>query len=630
MNHRLTTALRVPILLLALVIIGSGLPQAAAVAQTGAGAQANPSEPIIRTETRVVLVDAVVTDKKGEYIHGLTAKDFKVWEDNDEQHITSFSVETGEAGKQQDRYMVLFFDNQAMSLSEQMQARQAAGKFIDSDSGPNRYIAVVNYSGMLQVTQNFTTDTARLKTAVTQMKLPIGGGRSDAGGIDSALSAAESDFTLRNGFDAIRSIARSISALPGRKTFILMSSGYLVAPENMPLVTAVINECNKANVALYPVDVRGLVAALRSPFIYADFRDPAASLIQKVAYTPLQKGGGTGGGRGGGTAPIGGGGGRGGGGGGKSPAPTAPSPGRGGNNTGGYNNAAYRNNMYNQSRLLPPLIPNVSSSQQVLYMLANGTGGFVILNSNDLLGGMQRIARDQNEYYLLGYTPDNSEEGKCHALKVKVDRGGASVRARTGYCDVAPKDLLSGNAIEKDLEKRVAEPVSGPVTGSMQAPYFYTSPNRARVNFAMDIPAAGIKSNKVKGKLHAEVNLLGIAVGSDGKTAARFSDTIKFDFDDKKQFEEFLEHPIHYDNQFSIAPGKYALNLAFESGRAFGKLELPLVVEPWDGKQFSLSGLAFSTDVHRVSDSSSILNAELLGRPHAVDRARRGDQPGRI
>jgi hypothetical protein len=146
----------------------------------------------------------------------------------------------------------------------------------------------------------------------------------------------------------------------------------------------------------------------------------------------------------------------------------------------------------------------------------------------------------------------------------------------------------------------------------MQAPYFYTAPNRARVNFAMEIPSSGIKSVKVKGKLHAEVNILCIARGTDGKTAARFSDAVKFDFADKKEFEEFLQHPIHYDNQFSIAPGQYTLNLAFESGRTFGKLELPLTVDAWDGKHFSLSALAFSSETHRLADGGSTLNAELL------------------
>ena len=41
-------------------------------------------------------------------------------------------------------------------------------------------------------------------------------------------------------------------------------------------------------------------------------------------------------------------------------------------------------------------------------MLAEGTGGFVIANTNDLLGGLQRISKDQNEYYLLAYAPPES------------------------------------------------------------------------------------------------------------------------------------------------------------------------------------------------------------------------------
>ena len=55
-----------------------------------------PAEPqpaaIIKKESRLVLVDAVVTDKKGNYVHDLAQKDFKVFEDNKEQQIASFSA----------------------------------------------------------------------------------------------------------------------------------------------------------------------------------------------------------------------------------------------------------------------------------------------------------------------------------------------------------------------------------------------------------------------------------------------------------------------------------------------------------------------------------------------------------
>ena len=49
--------------------------------------------PTIRAETRLVLVDTIVTDKKGNYVSDLVQKDFRVWEDDKEQQIKSFSYE---------------------------------------------------------------------------------------------------------------------------------------------------------------------------------------------------------------------------------------------------------------------------------------------------------------------------------------------------------------------------------------------------------------------------------------------------------------------------------------------------------------------------------------------------------
>ena len=130
------------------------IPAARAQAPADSGA-------VIRTETKLVLVDAVVTDKKGDYVHDLEAKDFKVWEDNKEQQIKSFSFEAGTASPSnpQKHYLVLFFDNSTMDFGDQARARQAASKFIDANGGPNRLMAIVNFGGALQIAQNFTDDT---------------------------------------------------------------------------------------------------------------------------------------------------------------------------------------------------------------------------------------------------------------------------------------------------------------------------------------------------------------------------------------------------------------------------------------------------------------------------------------
>ena len=65
----------------------------------------------------------------------------------------------------------------------------------------------------------------------------------------------------------------------------------------------------------------------------------------------------------------------------------------------------------------------------VLFALADGTGGFVIVNTNDLFGGLQKIGKEEDQFYLLGYTPAESEEGSCHLLKVKLDRPGIALGA---------------------------------------------------------------------------------------------------------------------------------------------------------------------------------------------------------
>ena len=267
-----------------------------------------------------------------------------------------------------------------------------------------------------------------------------------------------------------------------------------------------------------------------------------------------------------------------------------------------------------QSRMIIPKLPDsTTTNQNIMFMLAQGTGGFVIHETNDLMGGMEKIGKEQNEYYLLGYTPPDSEEDSCHTLRVKVERGGTEVRFRTGYCNSKPKDLLAGNSTEKDLETRAAAAQAGNVAASMQLPFFYTASNVARVNVAMEIASDNIKFDKQKGKFHAIVNVLGLAYLADGTVGARFSDTLKLDFDDKKQMEAFKEKPMHYENQFDVASGKYNLKVVFASGgESFGKVEMPLSVDPYDAKKFSMSALALSKEVRKASDLGTSLDALLL------------------
>lgn len=597
--------------------------------QQPAATDASSSTPTFRAETRLVLVDAVVTDKKGNYIHDLTQKDFKVWEDGKEQPISSFSLEQSDATPNNARrqYMVLFFDNSSMQMGDQAKARDAAAKFIDANAGPSRVMAIVDFGGTIRISQNFTADAERLKEVVKGLKLSTVSPSTQAAGDiapSAALDQAQADFGAHDLLLALGRVAQGLAAVPGRKTLVLLTSGFPLDFQTSSEVAAIISICNRTNVAVYPIDVRGLTVPglpldhsrlqlpaddaqgllLPAALHYGDGQDgdeqahlQLASFIEPNGFfTPQRPGGGGG--------------------------HPAPSPGGGGGSHGpvGGPAGAYNNqNIYNnpnapRPQIIVPETPHsASDNQQVMYQLADGTGGFVIVNSNDLVGGLQRIANDQGQYYLLGYNPPESNDGSCHTIKVKVERVGLEVRARSGYCNLKPLDALAGSPVEKQLEGHATGAAPGNVTATMQAPFFYTSANIARVDLALDIPSSTLNFEKVRGREHAAINILGIAYKPDGSVGARFSDTADLDFDDKKQVDEFLKQPYHYENEFELASGNYKLTVVFSSGNErFGKIEMPLVIDPYRDKQFSISGVALSNDIRQTSGNSAGFDSELL------------------
>ena len=449
-----------------------------------------PEAGVFKSQAKLVLIDSVVTDKQGNYIRDLTQKDFRVWEDNKEQAIKSFSYESEDtsANKQTKHYLVLFFDNSTMDFSEQARARLAAAKFIDANAGPNRLIALVDFGGALRITQNFTSDADRLKAMVSGTAFSaVSPNAQPPAGVPSLMNV-QGDFGARNMLLAVRQLAKNLTAVPGRKSLVLLSSGFPLTPERESELSAVIDACNKSNVAVYPIDARGLATFGTSPASGArgaHMRNPAptrsghlrtavlnnyddgdqAPHLLYVQHKPP-------------------------------PPPPPPPPPR---------NNPNRNAPSPPPGIVPHFPETASTNQGVLYALADGTGGFIILNTNDLLGGMERIAKEQSEYYILAYTPPDSPDRSCHVLKVRVDRTGVIVRSRSGYCNTKPLDLLAGKPIERELESHATSGQAGSVSGSLEAPFFFTSANVARVNLAMEVPSNFIEFEKEKGKFHSDV-----------------------------------------------------------------------------------------------------------------------------
>lgn len=501
---------------------------------------------VITSESRVVLVDTVVTDKKGASVRGLTGKDFKVFEDNREQTITSFSVESAAQENSTPRHTVLFFDNSTAGPGGAF-AREAAVKFIDSMAGPRSLIAIAEFTTSLSVTQNFTSDAERLKHSVVSARVP--GARTSS--MPAAAQAAQENYAIGNALGALQTVIRGISTIPGRKAVIFISSGYPDNATTRAEIAATIRACGKADVAIYPV----------------------GSSINQLH----------------GELPTGG---------------TFESPPATGNNAG--MRTALRNGL--------SLDETSSGAQQSLGTLAAGTGGFMILNTGDIGAGFKKVGEEEQQYYLLGYTPSGeAHAGACHTLKVRLEKTGDIVRSRPGYCEAASIDALSGTPTERDLEAKLNSGAKADISGAqMQVPFFYTGTDTARVTLALEIPPGSIPFARDKGKFHAVVNVVGIVSREDGSPKSRFSDSVNLEFDDKRQVDEFDGKPFHYEKQFPMLSGTYTLKVVFSAAaNRFGRVDAPLTIEPWKPAVFSLSGLALGVTT-RAADTIAGVDTDLV------------------
>jgi VWFA-related protein len=66
--------------------------------------------------------------------------------------------------------------------------------------------------------------------------------------------------------------------------------------------------------------------------------------------------------------------------------------------------------------------------------LAENTGGFALLNSNDFDPALKRIDAETSDYYVLGYYSTNQDSSKrVRELEVKVKRPDVRVSSRRFY-----------------------------------------------------------------------------------------------------------------------------------------------------------------------------------------------------
>ena len=212
---------------------------------------------------------------------------------------------------------MLFFD-EGRNPARQSEAdlRKTAAEFIDAAVSPKHRMAVVSFDGGLRVRQNFTDNPGQLKDVLPQ---PNG-------------SVIGRDAPRAKMFAALRALAQNLGALPGRKIVVLFSGGVFAGAGMQSDLEDVVETCNRSGVAIYPVDVRPVIA-----------------------------------------------------------------------NAG----------MQAQSGRIALRMQTADVGVDMLFGLAQGTGGFVVERTNDLLARLQTIAAEEDAYYVLRLHLRNRRKGNA-------------------------------------------------------------------------------------------------------------------------------------------------------------------------------------------------------------------------
>src|SRR5499427_233601 len=261
------------------------------------------ASPTIRATTELVLVSVVARDKKGNLIRDLEQQDFTVLEDGQKQQVASFDFENIDelalaqqtvastngtsvpapaavnpqpvehAPLARDRRLILlFFDFSAMDPEQIDRAVDAAKKYVNTRMHSADLIAMVSLSTKMQLDLDFTDDKTKIRSTLSAYNSSSGQG-FDNGSTGGAEGSAESggsftaDDTDYNTFSAdrkllaLQSIIQSVGNLSQKKSLIYFSNGISQSGvDNQSALRAATAAAVKANVAIYPLDVRGLQA----------------------------------------------------------------------------------------------------------------------------------------------------------------------------------------------------------------------------------------------------------------------------------------------------------------------------------------------------------------------------------
>ncbi|MBO0799604.1 MAG: hypothetical protein J2P31_12350, partial [Blastocatellia bacterium] len=239
-------------------------------------------------------------------------------------------------------------------------------------------------------------------------------------------------------------------------------------------------------------------------------------------------------------------------------------------------------------------------SQAGMVFLSQQTGGFAMLNNNDLNFGVRKALEDNESYYLLGFDPDDQQfNGRYHSIKVRARRPGLQVRTRGGFYGVEDNQQ---NARPKTPMQQMLSTLSSPFGArdvQVQMTSFFVNSTAkgsyVRSFFYFDPAKLTFKEGPDK-KKSVSLELATFAFNEEGKAVDQYASHLTIDLDEAQYQAALSKGLVRMADVPIKKPGAYQFHAVIrdaETGR-LGSASQFIQVPDLSKKQLALSGLLVS------------------------------------
>lgn len=195
---------------------------------------------VVRVDTELAAFEVLVEDKDGKAVQGLTAKDFRIFENGVERKIDFFQpVRSG--GKKRPLMIVFAVDvSGSMTAGEIEKLRNAITAFIERFGDYESYFSLVSFAMEVERIQSFTNKPEHLKRALAKLS------RDQLGRSTHAFDAV--DFSVRS---IEKSTPKSLRGQEPKRAVIVVTDGFPVGDTVSP--ATVIERANEAGASVFSI-----------------------------------------------------------------------------------------------------------------------------------------------------------------------------------------------------------------------------------------------------------------------------------------------------------------------------------------------------------------------------------------